>query len=58
MGRYMWKIQMPLLFKYSSVEYTASDQYQVTFIVTRVPISESARGIRILKYELQRTDRI
>lgn len=55
-GRYMWKIQMPLLFKYSSVGYSSSDQYQATFIVARVPISESSRGIRILKYELKRID--
>jgi intracellular multiplication protein IcmL len=56
-GRYMWKIQMPLLFKYSSVEYVASEQYVVTLIVMRVPITESPQGIRILKYDLTPLDR-
>ena len=52
-GRYMWKIQIPVQFKYQSVGFSDTDQYQITLIVMRVPVSEAQRGILVLKYAME-----
>lgn len=52
-GRYMWKIQIPVQFKYQSVGFSDIDQYQITLIVMRVPVSEAQRGILVLKYAME-----
>ena len=51
-GRYMWRIQIPMHFKYQSVAFVDSERYQITLVVMRVPIKESPLGIAILKYEV------
>ncbi len=52
-GRYMWKIQIPVQFKYQSVGFADNDYYQITLIVMRVPVSEAPRGILVLKYAME-----
>jgi len=52
-GRYMWKIQIPVQFKYQSVGFSDIDQYQMTLIVMRVPVSDAPRGILVLKYGME-----
>lgn len=52
-GRYMWKIKMPMRFKYQNVTDNFGDAMDITLIVMRVPVSESENGVSILKYDLQ-----
>ncbi len=52
-GRYMWKIQIPVQLKYQSVGFSDIDQYQITLIVMRVPVSDAPRGILVLKYAME-----
>ncbi len=56
-NRYMWKIQIPVQFKYQNVDTDLIDQYQITLVVTRVPITESPEGVLILKYEMEEISR-
>lgn len=52
-GRYMWKIKIPMNFKYQNVSDVFGDPMDITLIVMRVPNSESENGVLILKYDLQ-----
>lgn len=52
-GRYMWKIQIPVQFKYQSVGFVDTDTYRITLVVMRVPVSESPRGVLVLKYDME-----
>jgi Type-IV b secretion system, inner-membrane complex component len=52
-GRYMWKVQIPVQFKYQSVGFSDSDHYQITLIVMRVPASDAPRGMLVLKYAME-----
>ncbi len=56
-NRYMWKIQIPVQFKYQNVDSESTDRYQITLVVTRVPITESPEGVLILKYDMQEISR-
>jgi hypothetical protein len=52
-GRYMWKIKIPMNFRYQSVTTDVSDTVDITMIVMRVPTVESPNGVLILKYDLE-----
>lgn len=51
-GRYMWKIKIPMLFKYQNVKSDFNNFVEITLIVMRVPTTQSANGVLILKYDL------
>lgn len=53
-GRYLWKIKMPMEFRYKNVTTTVSDNYDLTILVMRVPSMQSPMGVAILKYELEK----
>jgi len=52
-GRYMWKIKIPMNFRYRNVTTDTIENYEITLIVMRVPTAESPNGISILKYEME-----
>lgn len=52
-GRYMWKIKLPMEFRYQSVNADLRDLVQITLIVMRVPTTQSPNGVLILKYDLE-----
>lgn len=56
-GRYMWKIKIPMQFKYYSVAATWTDNLDVTLIVMRVPTVQSPNGVSILKLDIERKTR-
>ncbi len=51
-GRYMWKIKIPMQFRYQNVTTDFNNFFDVTLIVMRVPTIQSANGVLILKYDL------
>jgi hypothetical protein len=52
-GRYMWKVKIPMRFRYQSVRFENYGEFEITLIVMRVPTRESSNGILILKYLLE-----
>ena len=52
-GRYMWKVKIPMQFKYQSVTFENYGQFEITLIVMRVSTTQSPNGILILKYMLE-----
>lgn len=51
-GRYMWKIKIPMQFRYQNVTTDFNNFFDITLIVMRVPTIQSANGVLILKYDL------
>jgi intracellular multiplication protein IcmL len=56
-GRYMWKIKIPMQFKYQNVRTDYGTLVEVTLIVMRVPTAQSPNGVLILKYDLEQKGR-
>lgn len=56
-GRYMWKIKVPMRFKYQNVKTEFGELIDITLIVMRVPTTESPNGVSILKMDLEVTGR-
>lgn len=52
-GRYMWKIKIPMQFRYQNVRTDFSNVVEVTLIVMRVPTTQAPNGVLILKYDLE-----
>lgn len=52
-GRYMWKIKIPMRFRYQNVTTDMSDLADITLVVMRVPTTQSPNGVSILKYDLE-----
>ncbi len=57
-GRYMWKIKIPMLFRYQSVAFNGSSHVDITLIVMRVPTIQSANGVSILKFDIDHSERL
>lgn len=49
-GRYTWRVQMPLLVKFTSASESRQRQYLVTMDIQRVPTLETSQGIQIVNY--------
>jgi hypothetical protein len=56
-GRYMWKIKIPMRFRYQNVTTDESKPVAITVIVMRVPTSQSPLGVSILKYDIEELPR-
>lgn len=56
-GRYMWKIKIPMQFKYQNVKADFGTLVEITLIVMRVPTVQSPNGVLILKYDLEQKGR-
>ena len=56
-GRYMWKIKIPMRFKYQNVKAEFSELVDITLIVMRVPTTDAPNGVSILKIDLDVTGR-
>ena len=52
-GRYMWKIKIPMKFRYQNVTTDITDQMEINLIVMRVPTTQSPLGVSILKFEME-----
>lgn len=52
-GRYMWKIKIPMQFRYQNVKTDFSNLIDITLIVMRVPTTQAPNGVLILKYDLE-----
>lgn len=52
-GRYMWKIKIPMIFRYKNVTSEDNDSVSITLIAMRVPTTQSPNGVLILKYDLE-----
>jgi intracellular multiplication protein IcmL len=51
-NHYLWKIKLPMHFQYRNVSESLFDLADLTLLVVRVPTTQSAYGIKILRYEL------
>lgn len=51
-GRYMWKIRIPMQFRYQNVKTDFGTLMEITLIVMRVPTTQAPNGVLILKYDL------
>jgi len=49
-GRYVWKIQMPLLVTYQSASDITQEPLVVTILVSRVPVFNHPEGIAIVSF--------
>jgi intracellular multiplication protein IcmL len=56
-GRYMWKIKIPMQFRYQNVRTDFGSLVEITLIVMRVPTTQSSNGVLILKYDLEEKGR-
>lgn len=56
-GRYMWKIKIPMQFRYQNVRTDYGTLVEITLIVMRVPTAQSPNGVLILKYDLEQKGR-
>lgn len=56
-GRYMWKIRIPMQFKYQNVRTDFGSLVEITLIVMRVPTAQAPNGVLILKYDLEQKGR-
>lgn len=52
-SRYMWKIKMPMRFRYQNVNQDENAPIAITVIVMRVPTTQSPLGVLILKYDIE-----
>lgn len=52
-GRYLWKIRIPMRFRYQNVTSDEMEPMAITIIVMKVPTSQSPTGVLILKYEIE-----
>jgi intracellular multiplication protein IcmL len=52
-GVYSWKIQMPLLITYRSASEVLPEKNVLTMLVTRVPPTESYKGIGIAQFTIE-----
>ncbi len=55
-GRYMWKVKIPMLFRYQSIGYSVNDYVEIVMVIMRVPTEQSPIGIQIVKYDYERPD--
>lgn len=56
-GRYMWKVKVPMRFRFQSLGYETYDNMEVTMVIMRVPARTVPVGVQVLKYELEMIDR-
>lgn len=49
---YLWKIRLPMQFRYRNVDTDRYDDVELTVLVVRVPSTEAPYGVRIIKYDL------
>ena len=56
-GRYMWKIKIPMQFRYQNFRTNYATLFDITLIVMRVPTEQSPNGVLILKYDLEQKGR-
>lgn len=52
-GRYLWKVRIPMNFRYQAVEYNNFENVEITILVMRVPTLQSPTGLVILKYDME-----
>jgi intracellular multiplication protein IcmL len=52
-GRYAWKIQIPMLVKYTSASENLRQPILVTILVARVPTTQYPQGIAIAQFVVQ-----
>lgn len=50
-GRYIWRIQMPILVSYGSASEEKQKSLSVMMIVSRVPVLDTAAGLQITDFE-------
>lgn len=50
MGKYSWKVQMPMLVTYQSASQFSQQNVTVTMLIARVPTLTSVRGIGIAQF--------
>ena len=51
-NHYLWKIKLPMNFQYRNATEGFFELADLTILVVRVPTTQSAFGIKILRYEL------
>jgi hypothetical protein len=51
-NHYLWKIKLPMTFQFLNATESLYDLADLTLLVVRVPTTQSALGIKILRYEL------
>lgn len=49
---FLWKIKIPMTFRYRSLTNDTFDNVQITLLIVRVPSFDAPYGVRILKYEI------
>lgn len=49
---YLWKIRVPMQFRFRNVDTDRYDDIELTVLVVRVPSTEAPYGVKILKYDL------
>jgi intracellular multiplication protein IcmL len=50
-GRYIWRIQMPILISYGSASEQQQKAMSIMMIVSRVPVLDTATGLQITDFE-------
>lgn len=50
LGRYTWKVQMPMLVSYQSANQVSQQNVMVNMLITRISTLSSARGIGIAQF--------
>lgn len=51
-NHYLWKIKLPMQFKYQSMTTGGIDNVEITLLIMRVPTSQSPFGVKILMFNL------
>lgn len=51
-GRYLWKVKIPMVFRFQNMTLDTFTAIDITLLVLRVPTIQAANGILILKYDL------
>ncbi len=52
LGNYTWRIQLPLLVTYTSASQTSQQALVVDMLITRIPTTESNRGVGIARFRM------
>ncbi len=51
-NHYLWKIKLPMQFKYQNMTTGGIDNVEITLLIMRVPTSQSPFGVKILMFNL------
>jgi intracellular multiplication protein IcmL len=52
-GRYLWKVKVPMEFRFRSVKTVMTNPGTITLLIMRVPTIQSPTGIAILKIDVE-----